>query len=520
MPIFEVQGPDGSIYEVDAPDMERAAGAFSQQPSTQTNEDAKSNMASYSPGFMAKDAAKSGATGLTKGIIGMAGTFGDVGQWGGKIAAGGASLLGMSPENVERARSVGRFAANPFMPFAPTSEQLTQPVEQYFHKPQTTAGEYAQTGGEFLPSAMAGPGGALRKTAMATIPAFASETAGQLTKGKAAEPYARFAGATLGGLASAGRQGAATKAMQRAAPSDAALQSRVDEMYDTLRNAGIKYDANAYDEFATKLVSSLRHMREKQAPKAKDALDYIVEHVGGSPDYSDLESMRRTASALLIDPNHTERGFAKQIVKALDKFDEATPLISDGSIPAGQVAQYKAQARELAQRNIKRRKIDTMMKKAETYQSGYESGLRNQASNLLRKIAEGRDGGWSKEEIAALKEVAKGTVASNALGIAGRAGIDFSDKGNRALMLPGALAAIIADVGLTGGIGTAIKAGGAVAAASGAKIGARKMTESSVDRLKATVRAGKGNQLKARELERKEGLKIWLRRLLAAQAGV
>ena len=28
MPIFEVQGPDGKTYEVDAPDMQRAASAF------------------------------------------------------------------------------------------------------------------------------------------------------------------------------------------------------------------------------------------------------------------------------------------------------------------------------------------------------------------------------------------------------------------------------------------------------------------------------------------------------------
>lgn len=62
-------------------------------------------------------------------------------------------------------------------------------------EPQTTAGEYAQTVGEFLPTSFFGPGGALGATGnvmrYGVAPGLASEAAGQATEGTEAEPYAR-----------------------------------------------------------------------------------------------------------------------------------------------------------------------------------------------------------------------------------------------------------------------------------------------------------------------------------------
>jgi hypothetical protein len=77
------------------------------------------------------------------------------------------------------------------------------------YQPQTTAGQYAQSIGQFTPAAIAGPGGFLRRLGtQAVIPAIASETAGQLTQGTSYEPYARavggLAGGLLGGVPSAG----------------------------------------------------------------------------------------------------------------------------------------------------------------------------------------------------------------------------------------------------------------------------------------------------------------------------
>jgi hypothetical protein len=60
--------------------------------------------------------------------------------------------------------------------------------------------QYADTAVQFLPALLGGPESlALKLGTRVLAPAIASETAGQLTKDTAAEPYARFAGAVLGG---------------------------------------------------------------------------------------------------------------------------------------------------------------------------------------------------------------------------------------------------------------------------------------------------------------------------------
>lgn len=79
------------------------------------------------------------------------------------------------------------------------------------YKPQTTAGEYAQTAGEFVPGAIAlGGGGGIMGNALkfGVAPGLASEGAGQLAEkyAPAAEPYARFGAALLTPMAISGVQ--------------------------------------------------------------------------------------------------------------------------------------------------------------------------------------------------------------------------------------------------------------------------------------------------------------------------
>jgi hypothetical protein len=77
----------------------------------------------------------------------------------------------------------------------------------YEHTPQTIPGQYAGTIAEFAPMALGGGGGLLqtggRVLTRAVAPAVASETAGQVFQGTPYEPYARAAGALVGGYAGA-----------------------------------------------------------------------------------------------------------------------------------------------------------------------------------------------------------------------------------------------------------------------------------------------------------------------------
>jgi len=110
------------------------------------------------------------------------------------LMSGGGAAVGVKPETMNRVLAV--------LPKADGAPPTTKDVETFvgnpkYHKPQTVPGEYARTLGQFAPGALM-PGSLLVKGANVVVPALTSETAGQMTKGSKAEPYARVLGALLG----------------------------------------------------------------------------------------------------------------------------------------------------------------------------------------------------------------------------------------------------------------------------------------------------------------------------------
>jgi hypothetical protein len=157
------------------------------------------------------DVAKSTGVGVGQGVIGLAGLPGDARELAARGLQKAADRLAPGSAPVA-AEALSRLvpALTPLMPWlpallqAPTSSQLQQAAESVtgpFYQPKTSAGEYARTIGEYAPAALA-PGGGFLSSLLrfAVLPGLASETAGQLTKGSAAEPWIR----ALAGLAAAG----------------------------------------------------------------------------------------------------------------------------------------------------------------------------------------------------------------------------------------------------------------------------------------------------------------------------
>lgn len=132
-------------------------------------------------GDTAMDVGASLASGIgrgTAGLVGLPGTIGDALNSGLSWATGLPQL--------------------PSSPFSSSGVQsglstVTGGASEY--DPQTTAGEYAGTVGEFLPGAAIGGGGIANLLRFGVIPGLASEGAGQLTEGTSIEPYARIAAA-------------------------------------------------------------------------------------------------------------------------------------------------------------------------------------------------------------------------------------------------------------------------------------------------------------------------------------
>lgn len=152
------------------------------------------------PASDAMDFAKSAASGVANvpgGVAGLPNTMGQLMDKGLDFLPNPAP-----PEKVAQARA----QAPSILPSAQTINQL---IDKYIlgplgapqtdYKPQTKAGEYAKTGGEFALGALM-PGGVLRKALNVAAPAVGSEAAGQATQGTKYEPWARFGGAIAGGM--------------------------------------------------------------------------------------------------------------------------------------------------------------------------------------------------------------------------------------------------------------------------------------------------------------------------------
>ena len=163
-----------------------------------------------------EDVVKSTGAGIARGtadLVGLPGTIGDALK--GAVSRGLSKGYELATGEVPRYEDGGieRFFAADAppevkdrikSPFAGEAMQgyasaVTGGGSDY--EPQTTAGKYARTVGEFLPGAAAFGGmSPSNLTRFGAIPGATSESAGQLTEGTAAEPYARFAGALAGGV--------------------------------------------------------------------------------------------------------------------------------------------------------------------------------------------------------------------------------------------------------------------------------------------------------------------------------
>lgn len=176
-------GSSGPLVVTVAPNRKPSGNPFDQfdAPQPSTWDKVKSTAA---------DVAQALPTGIIKGAIGMAGMPGDIAGFIGRRADQAAEFITGEPVPAK---------LNSAVPDAVGSARLTKDFEALtgeLYKPQTMAGKFAQTTGEFIPSAGRGVANLLR---YAVAPAIASEGAGQLTEGTAIEPYARAGAAVLAG---------------------------------------------------------------------------------------------------------------------------------------------------------------------------------------------------------------------------------------------------------------------------------------------------------------------------------
>lgn len=148
------------------------------------------------------DAVKSLGSGVMRGVAGLIGLPEQLAGYGAYAIDKGVQAVGHAiGQDLPRPTGEPMFSL-------PTTEGTTKFIEKNItgplHEPQTRAGRYANTVGEFLPGAALGPGSVVGNAVRyAVLPGITSEFAGERTEGTPYESAARFGAAVGSGFGAA-----------------------------------------------------------------------------------------------------------------------------------------------------------------------------------------------------------------------------------------------------------------------------------------------------------------------------
>lgn len=439
MPTFELTGPDGGTYQIEAPDETAALGAF--QSHIGAAKPAKTEPSSSLAGV-----AKSLGTGLAEGVIGLAGLPGDLMHLG-------TRALG---DNLTPESSFG-------------SNAIRKAIEGYtgeFYQPQGAAEEIANKAGVFAPAVIGGPETLAAKLATrVAAPAVASEIGGKI-----AGPYGEVAGALAG---ASGATAAANRFRALGAARTAAAEPAIQDM-KTASKAGYKSQdvqdvqirPQAVDGLAAKIENDLVGQGFRQ--KGQTGVFGIIDELKGAPStvgVSDLDAARKALGVIAKEKDAIGAPTANAVAaqSAMRHIDDFLPNLQQADLLAGDALKANSILNEARQNwgAAKRaEQVQTILANAELSAASANSGqniqnsIRQGFKPLLRNNA-AKAVGYNAEELKALNRIVRGDAlggaarfAGNLLGGGGGLGMLASGAvGYEAGGAPGAIAAGLAGKG-------------------------------------------------------------------------
>jgi hypothetical protein len=409
MPIFEIQAPDGRTFQVDGPNIAGAMELVKNIPAATPEPD------------MLPDVAKSAGIGLAKGAIGLAGLPGDALNLGTK----GVDYLAGTNYNEQLGQSI------------PGSERIQKAVESRtgeFYKPQTTAGSFAQTIGEFAPAALAGPGGVARRVAANVVaPAVASETAGQLTKGTDVEPYARVVGALAGGGvagATANKLGAAREVVP---PTADDIKKLASQQFEQARNMGLEIRPQSLSIMADDITRELKAagFHPNDQPKVFGVVDRLKGVTTPTATLDDIETARKGLVNAKMSTDGAERAAARL---ATERLMQKQANLSPADVLQGDAEATTAVLKEAIANWAAGKRSDAVSGKlalgdlnAATAGAGgnIDNATRQAVKQLVRPVnndvvPKASRMGFNAAEIEQMNKVARGTASGNIARFAGK----------------------------------------------------------------------------------------------------
>lgn len=228
-----------------------------------------------------EDVAKSFGIGLAQGAIGLSTLPGNIEQLGRMGINAVGKLAGSEGDLVD---------SDTFLPnYGGVKAGIERKFTGKFYEPQTTAGEYARTIGEFAPVAVGGGAGLVNRATRVLVPAIGSETAGQMTEGTALEPWARLAGAMATGPA----LNAVTRPVRRAF-ANRGEQGAYGRIAESL--------PGSVDEFANEVAAGASRANAATNRRTLDILGEEMQRAGGDVPTAQAAAIARISREAGVTP--------------------------------------------------------------------------------------------------------------------------------------------------------------------------------------------------------------------------
>jgi len=279
-------------------------------------------------------------------------------------------------------------------------------IADYLPKPETTAGEYARTGAEFVPAAIGGGAGSpIRAGVVGLTTGLASEGAGQLTKGTAAEPYARIGTALATGHV-AGRMAEAGAVRNAITDLREGAEREANRLYTQFRNSGFQLDPATGAHYAVPTRAFLA--TEGLSPITAEPVHRVLDAIERTPftNPAQLQERYKELGALARSPDSSVRRAAGLAQERLLQLAENPPpyLIAAGDPAAGVELLRRANADWAGLARAER--ASTAINAAELRAASQYSGLNleNQLRQRLAPLSDPRlRAGFSPDEQRAIR---------------------------------------------------------------------------------------------------------------------
>jgi hypothetical protein len=397
MPTYSIHGPDGKTYSIDGPE-----GATREQVIAKIKEKQSAPPDVSTLG----DVARSFGRGIAKGAIGLVGLPGDAAKLLNEGINKGEEAFGMTP---------------PPSADVATSGQITKGVESVagkFGEPQTTAGKYAQSVGEFVPSSFIGPGGIATKAATTIAGGLGAEAGGEIG-GEWGRFFGGLIGGGAGGLASAETQ--AVVASGRL-PTLEQIHDAAQAAYRQVENARLIASQGSLNGLVSSARAGLdqRLITDAVAPRTFRALQQLADSGG---DVAQIMGVRQQLGK--INPGAgTDYEAAQHVRDAIDHYIETLP---PGEIVQGN-PQFTQAMLEFARANWRAyAKLDQVQTALEIGQhraavSGTGANTQNAMRQRIREIldSERNSRGFSAETRQQMEDIVTGTWLQNMARFAGK----------------------------------------------------------------------------------------------------